>query len=329
MAGETVVKAVVYEKYGAPEVLELREVEKPAPKPKEVLVKIYATTVTAADWRIRSSRVPAGFWLPVRMAFGLLKPKKSILGTELAGEVEAVGKDVRSFRAGDKLFATTGGAFGAYAEYIALSEEGALAIKPANMSYEEAASVPFGALTALYFLRDKAAIQSGQKILINGASGGVGSYAVQLAAYFGAEITAVCSGRNLDLVRSLGAARAIDYTKEDFSKSGETYNLIFDTVGKSSFSQCKKLLKQRGIYLTAVAGLPDFVQMLWSRLAGGKRMICAITPERKEDLIFLKELIEAGKIRAIIDRRYRLEQIVEAHRYVEKGHKKGNVVITP
>lgn len=322
-------KAIVYTQYGPPDVLQIKEVEKPVPKGNEVLIRVYATSVTTGDCNVRGfTFVPPGFGPLPRLMFGIRKPKRTILGVELAGEIEAVGKDVTLFKKGDQVFGIDSARWGAYAEYTCRTEAGALAIKPANMAYDEAAAVPFGAGTALSFLR-VAHIQNGQKALIIGASGGVGTYAIQLAKYYGAEVTGVCSTKNLELVKSLGADKVIDYTEEDFTRSGETYDIILDTVvGKTSFSRCKGSLTPKGLYLAVAGGLQEAVQMLWTSMTGGKKVLFGSATESKEDLIFLKELIEAGRIKAVIDRRYPLEQTVEAHRYVDKGHKRGNVVIT-
>jgi NADPH:quinone reductase-like Zn-dependent oxidoreductase len=314
-------KAIVYTKFGPPEVLQLQEVAKPTPEANEVLIKIAATTVVKEDPDMRAS---AGF-------NGFLKPRNMILGQELAGEIEATGKDVSRFKPGDQVFGF--GMFGAYAEYKCMSENGALAIKPANISYEDAASVPNGALTALPFLRDKGKIRSGQAVLIYGASGSVGTAAVQLARFYGAEVTGVCSTTNLEWVKSLGADQVIDYTQEDFTENGKTYDIIFDTVGKISFSECKDSLEDEGIYLTTVPTPATMLRAVWTAKSGGKKvkfLAAGLRPAREKikDLIFLTELIEAGKIKPVIDRRYPLEQIADAHRYVEQGHKKGNVVIT-
>jgi NADPH:quinone reductase-like Zn-dependent oxidoreductase len=314
-------KAIVYTKFGPPEVLHLQEVAKPIPKANEVLIKIVATTVVKEDPDMRAS---PGF-------NGLLKPRNLILGQELAGEIEAVGNAVTRFRPGDQVFGID--MFGAYAEYKCMPEDGALAIKPANINYEDAASVPNGALTALPFLRDKGEIHSGQNVLIYGASGSVGTAAVQLARYYGAEVTGVCSTANLEWVKSLGADQVIDYTQEDFTKSSKTYDIIFDTIGKRSFSACKGSLTDEGIYLATVPTPVIMLQALWTSKRGGKKVKFAATglrpaSEKIKDLVFLTELIEAGKVKPVIDRCYPLEQISEAHRYVEAGHKKGNVVIT-
>ncbi len=318
-------KAIVYEKYGTPEVLHLKEVEKPTPKDNELLVKIHATTVTKYDCWARSSTAPPGFWLPSRIASGFRKPKQPILGTELAGEIEWLGKDVKGFKIGDQVFGFTS-RLGAYAEYMCLPEKG-VAIKPANMTYEEAVAVVQGGLTALYFLR-KGNIQSGQKVLIFGASGGIGIYAVQLAKYYGAEVTGVCSIPKLEMVKSLGADKVIDYTKEDFTKNSQTYDIIFDTVGKTSVSRSLRSLEEKGLYIFATFGLVMLIRAFWLTRKSSKRAIFGFIEESAEDLLFLKELIEAGEIKPVIDRSYPLEQTAKAHRYVETGHKKGSVVIT-
>ncbi len=321
-------KAIVCTKYGPPDVLKLKDVERPVPKNNQILIKIVATSVTAADYRIRGLNVPTGFGLLMRIVMGFRKPRKRILGMNLSGVVDAVGKDIKLFKEGDPVFGTSGMDFGAYAEYICMPEPGLLAMKPNVMTYEEAAAFPFGALTALSFLRDKGNIQGGEKILIYGASGAVGTAAVQLAKYYDTDVTGVCSTTNLEMVKSLGADRVIDYTKEDFTNNGETYDIIFDTVGKTSISRCKSSLTQKGRYLAAVAGLPQYAQMLWNSMIGSKKFTGGVASENKEDFIFLKELIESGNIKTVIDRCYSLEQTAEAHRYAEKGHKKGNVVIT-
>jgi len=318
-------KAIVYTKYGPPEVLELNDLEKPTPKDNEVLIRVYATTVTAADGMMRRSDT-----FMSRIILGLRKPRNKyrILGLELSGEIESIGKNVKRFREGDQVYGFTGFRPGAYAEYKCMPEKGSLVIKPVNMTYEEAAAVIDGASTALFFLRDKAHIQSGQKVLIIGASGSIGTFALQLARYFGTEVTGVCSTANVELVRSLGADKVIDYTKEDFTDNGEDYDIIFDTVGKSSFTSCKGSLKKNGVYLvTTGAMLTNYFLTLWTSLVSRKKFIYAMSVEKTEALIFLKELVEAGKVKPIIDRSYSLEQIVEAHEYVDKGHKKGNVVV--
>lgn len=300
-------KAIVCTQYGSPDVLKLQEVETCSPKDNEVLIQVHATTVTSGDCRVRGFKSPLLLWLPMRLFLGLRKPRKPILGVELAGEIVKVGKNVAKFKKGDQVYAFTGMRFGAYAEYACLAEDGLVAMKPVTATYEEAVAVLFGGTTALHFLR-KGHIRNGQKVLIYGASGAVGTSAVQLAKYFGAEVTGVCSTANIPLVQSLGADKAIDYTKEDFTRRGERYDIVFDAVGKCSKSRCKEALAPNGAYVT-VEGQ-------------------GIAKVRTEHLIFLKELMEAGRLKPVIDRRYPLEQIPEAHLYVEKGHKKGNVVIT-
>ena len=329
-------KAIVCLKYGPPEVLQVKEIDKPTPKDNEILIKVIATTVTAGDITTRSGMkgIPPlmRFFAKLMMGFG--KPKKPILGMEFSGEIESVGKDVKLFNKGDQIFGTpTGLDVGSYVQYLCspekpLSKKSAfgsnvVAIKPTNMTFEEAAAVPIGGLTAMHFLK-KGNIQSGQKVLIYGASGSIGTFAVQIAKHFGAEVTGVCSTTNLDMVKSLGADNVIDYTKEDFSKSGKTYDIVFDTVGKSSYSDVKRSLKKKGIYLQAVIKLTHMIRSLGSSI----KVVSGVATENVEDLVFLKELVEAGNLKSVIDRTYPFEQIVEAHRYVDKGHKKGNVVIT-
>jgi NADPH:quinone reductase-like Zn-dependent oxidoreductase len=319
-------KAIVYEKYGPPEVLKLKEVGKPAPKDNEVLVRIHATTVTKYDCWMRSCTAPPGFKLLMRLASGRI-PKKPILGTELAGEIEAVGRDVTRLKDGDQVFGYPGMNLGAYAEYICLPED-AVAKKPTNVSHEEAAAVLQGALTAMYFLR-KTGLKPGQKILIFGASGGVGGYAVQLAKHhFGAEVTGVCSTPKLEYVKSLGADRVIDYTKEDFTQNNQVYDVIFDTVGKTSVARTKRSLKEKGWYLLTTFGLPMLLQLVWHSKVSDLNFEYGTLEEKTEDLVFIKELIEVGVTKPTIDRCYPLEQAAEAHRYVESGQKKGNVVLS-
>lgn len=323
-------KAIVYTKYGLPDVLHLEEVKKPTPKDNEVLIKVHATSVTAGDCNARGFVfVPPGFGFLSRLMFGLRKPNQTILGLELSGEIVAVGKDVKQFKKGDLIFGNACEKFGAYAEYVCLAENAVLVMKPANITFEEAASIPFGATTALYFLRNVAKLQRGQKVLIIGASGCTGVYAVQLARFYEAEVTGVCSTANVELVKSLGADKVIDYTQEDFTQNGEIYDVIIDMVaGNASFARYKASLKPNGLYLAGAGGLKEFSQMAWTALTGGKKVIAAMAPDRVEDLVFLKELLEAGKLKPVIDRRYPLEQTAEAHRYADTGHKRGSVVIT-
>jgi NADPH:quinone reductase-like Zn-dependent oxidoreductase len=320
------VKAIICNVYGPPEVLRIEEVEEPLPGTNEVLVRIHATTVTVGDSRIRGFRVPWSFWLPARLALGLRRPKKAILGSVFAGEIKFVGEKATKFKEGDMVLGSTGHDFGAYAEYICVNEKSCFVPKPASLTYEEAASIPWGGLTALNFLR-KANIQQGQSVLIYGASGAVGTSAVQLAGYFGAEVTGVCSTSNLELVKSLGADRVIDYTREDFTTMNKQYDVIFDTVGKASLSACVRCLMPGGTLLHAVATPAVSIRMKIFSLRSNKKLLGGTFTPTSEDLQFLYELVEAGKIKPVIDRIYPLEQIVEAHRYVDQGHKKGNVII--
>jgi NADPH:quinone reductase-like Zn-dependent oxidoreductase len=318
-------KAIVYTKYGPPEVLQLKELEKPAPKDNEVLIKIHATTVNRTDCGFRKPEYP----VIIRLINGLFKPKKMILGSELAGEIEAIGKDVKTFKPGDPVFGLSTYNFGTHAEYICIPENGSIAIKPGNMSYEEAAAVCDGLFLAKNLIQN-INFKETKKILINGASGSIGSACVQLAKYYGAEITAVCNTINFELVKSLGANEVIDYTKEDFTKNGQLYDVVIDAVGKSSFFHCKKILKPKGIYLSTELGFlaQNIFLALLTPIFGGKKVMFPIPTDSKKDIEFFKELIESGKYKAVIDRTYPLDQIIEAHKYVEKGQKTGNVVIT-
>jgi len=321
-------KAILHTAYGPPDELQLQEVEKPVPKEDQVLIKIQATTVTSSDCNVRNlTFCPTLFLLPMRMQFGWRKPKVNRLGIDLAGEIEAVGKGVERFQPGDQVLGRCDLGLGAHAEYICLPQDGTLTTKPANMTWEEAASLPF-ANTALYYLRDLGNVQAGQRVLINGASGSIGTFAVQLAKYYGAHVTGVCSTTNLEMVKSLGADEVVDYTQEDFTKNGETYDLIFDAVGKLPYSRCKNSLKKDGTYLAALPTLAIILQAARTSMAGTRKVKFGDAVATVENLVFLKELAEAGKLKAVIDKSYPLEQIAEAFRYAETGHKKGNVVVT-
>lgn len=330
---ENKMKAIVFEKYGPPEVLQLKEIDKPTPKDKELLIKVYATAVNFGDIYTRDFRkitarkslMPSVLWFFSKMMLGFRKPKIKILGSEFAGEIESVGKDVKLFKKGDQVFGYLGMSMGTNAEYLCMPEKGTVAIKPTNMTHEEAATVSGNSMTALNIL-GKVNIQSGQKVLINGASGGIGSIALQLAKNSGAEVTGVCGTPRLEYIKALGADKVIDYTKEDFTENGETYDLIFDVLGKSSFSRCKKSLNKNGIYLLANFKLPQLLQNLRTSIIGRKKVKCVLNIT--ENIGVIKELIEAGKIITVIDKRFPLEQAADAHSYIEKGLKKGSVVLT-
>lgn len=314
-------KAAVYTQYGSPKVLQVKQVEKPTPKNNEILLRIKATAVNSGDWRLRKAEPFA-----VRFIFGLIKPKVNILGTVFSGEVESVGEDVKNFKVGDSVFGHTDMSFSAYAEYKCLPENGSVALKPANISHKEAAVIPFGGVTALHFIK-KAAIKHSQKVLVVGASGAVGSAAVQLAKSFGANVTGVCSTSNIALVKSIGADKVIDYTKEDFTLNGETYDVIFDAVKAISVSRSLKSLNKNGIMILSAAGMSEMLQGMWISMTSSKKVMAGVISHTKADIIFLKGLIETNKLKPVIDKTYSLEQIAEAHAYVEKGHKKGNVAI--
>lgn len=320
-------KAVVYERYGGPDVVELREIPTPAPRVSEVRIRTYATTVTSGDWRARSLTMPAGFGAMGRLVFGVAGPRQPILGTELAGIIESVGTGVTKFAVGDEVFAFSGASMGCHAEYKCMSENGAIAPKPQNLSFDEAAAISFGGTTALSFFR-RAKLKRGDKVLINGASGGVGTAAVQLARQHGADVTGVCSGANMNLVKSLGADHVIDYTRDDFTKNGERYDIVVDTAGTSPFSRIKGSLSKKGRCLLVLGGLPDLLRAPWVALTSDYTIIAGPAAVRAEDLRFLAGLAVAGEFTPFIDRRFTLDQMREAHRYVDTGRKRGNVVVS-
>jgi NADPH:quinone reductase-like Zn-dependent oxidoreductase len=314
-------KAAIYENYGAPEVLQIKSIDKPTPKHNEVLIKIHFTAATSGDCRLRKADPFA-----VRFFFGLFKPRLSVLGGVFSGEIEAVGQSVTQFKPGDQVFGSTTMRFGAYAEYLCLPESGPIALKPALLSHNDAAALPFGGATALSFLK-KANIQAGQKVLIYGASGAVGASAVQIAKYLGAEVTAVCGPSNLEMVKSLGADHVVDYTKTDFSTIGQRFDVVYETVNKAPVASCAAVLKKGGILILGAAMLGETLQGAWLAMTRGIRMIAEPVNPKAEHIALLRQMAEAGNLKAVIDRQYPLEQIAEAHRYVEQGHKKGNVVI--
>jgi 2-desacetyl-2-hydroxyethyl bacteriochlorophyllide A dehydrogenase len=326
-------KAIVWTKYGPPDALQLKEVETPTPKENEVLIKVHAATASTADTEFRRLKLPLFFAFFLRLYLGFLKPTRStILGTEFAGEIVSVGKEVTQYRPGDQVYGYTGLGMGTYAEYLCLAEKpsalaSVMAKKPADITYEEAAALPFGGLEALHSLR-QANIQPGQKVLIVGAGGSIGTYAVQLAKHYGAEVTGVDKPGKLEMLRSIGADHVSDYAKEDFTKNGQTYDVILDTINKSPFLRSLRSLKEHGTYLNANPGLFGRIRMRWLSKDSSKKVITWTAGYTVDNLLALKELVEAGTIKPVIDRRYPLEQIAEAHRYVESGHKKGSVVIT-
>ncbi len=320
-------RAAVYERYGPPDVVEVKDVPKPIIRDNEVLIKIRATTVSSGDWRVRSLDMPFGFGLLARAMLGFFRPKQPILGSELAGDVEAVGKGVTKFKVGDAVLAFPGVGLGGHAEYRAMPEDGAVALKPGNLSYEQAAALSFGGTTALDFLKTKGKIRRGEKVLIIGASGTVGSAAVQLAKHFGAEVTGVCGTANVELVTFIGADKVMDYNKEDFTKNGETYDIILVAAGTTSASTCKSSLKEDGRLLLVLCALPDMAQIPWTAMTSSKKVFAGPAAGSAQDLLVIKELAEAGAFKPVIDRHYPFEKIVEAHAYVDTGHKKGSVVI--
>jgi NADPH:quinone reductase-like Zn-dependent oxidoreductase len=323
-------KAILHTRYGPPDLLQLKEVETPTPKDNEVLIAIHATTVSTGDCNVRNFTFVTKSMLPIaKLIFGIRKPWKArVLGTELAGEVERAGKDVTRFKTGDRVVASTGAAGGGHAQYACLPETGAVAIKPDSLSWEQAVAIPFGANTALYFLRDLGKIRAGQDLLIIGASGAIGSAGVQLAKHFGAKVTGVCSGANVELVKALGADRVIDYTRDDFTQSGNTYDLVFDVVGAKTFDGCQRSLKANGVFLQNIMELSDICPVLWTSITGGKKVKGGVAIGNMANMALIIALAEAGTLKPVIDRSYPLERIADAFKYVEQGHKKGNVVIT-
>ena len=323
-------KAILHARYGSPDLLRFEEIAKPAPKDNDVLIKVHATTVSTGDCNMRNFTFVTKSMRPMaKLMFGIGKPwKERTLGTELAGEIAGAGKDVVRFKLGDRVFGSTGMAGGGHAQYACLHENAALAIKPESLTWEEAVAIPFGANTALYYLRDLGKIQDGRQLLIVGASGSIGSAGVQLGKHFGAAVTAVCSGANVEMVKSMGADRVIDYTKEDFTENAETYDLIFDVVGATTFDRCQKSLKPQGVFLSCIMGLPDVARSLWTSITGGKKMRGGVAINNPERMSFIAKLTAAGKLKPVIDRSYPLERVAEAFKHVERGHKKGNVVIT-
>lgn len=326
---DTKLKAIVCTRYGPPEVLKLQDVPKPAPRDDQVLIRVHAATVSAGDCQLRSLNFPLFLQIPLRLGFGIQRPRKGILGQEMAGEIEAVGSGVKRFQVGDQVFAWSGLGLGAYAEYACVRANGVLAIKPPNMTYEQAATLPVGGLEAVFFI-SQAKIKGGQKVLINGAGGSIGTFAIQLAKYYGADVTGVDTTGKLEMLRSIGADRVVDYNRDDFTTSGETYDVIFDVVGSSSFSGCMRMLKERGCYLLSNPGFSQSLRARWASATSGKKVIpwASRSPaEYSRDIKLLQELVGAGKVRAVIDRTYPLERTAEAHAYVETGQKRGNVVI--
>jgi len=328
-------KAIVYSEYGGPDVLKLTEIEKPIPGDNDILIKNYASSVNYGDLLARRFKevtpaefnMPSFFWFIAKLSFGLKKPKNPLLGSEFAGEVEKTGKNVTEFKEGDPVFGYLGQKMGAYAEYICMAAKDCVALKPSNMNYKEAATIPMGTVMAINLLQ-KAGITSGQKILVNGASGSIGSAAMQIARHFGAEVSGVCGTARTEFVRALGADHVIDYSKEDFTQNGQSYDLIFDILGKSSFAKCKNSLKENGIYLSVSFKAEKLLQMFWTSIRGGKKVLCLLAPGAKKDLLKIKELIEAGKIKTHMDKIFSMQQAAEAHRYVEDGQKKGNIVLS-